>query len=70
MANEEQLQEESAKQPVRRFIVKVLVQLGQTQTVVEVFPVGVDQQDALQQVPELVQAFIKMQPLEMAEVTQ
>jgi len=57
-------------QPVKRFIVKVLVQLGQTQTVVEVFPVGVDQQDALQQVPELVQAFIKMQPLEMVEVTQ
>ena len=70
MANEEQLQEESAEQPVKRFIVKVLVQLGQAQTVVEVFPVGVDQRDALQQVPELVQAFIKMQPLEMMEVTQ
>jgi len=66
--DDEQLQEESAQQPVKRFIVKVLVQLGQVQTVVEVFPVGVDQQDALQQIPELVQAFIKMQPLEMVEV--
>jgi hypothetical protein len=61
---------EGAEQPVKRFLVKVLVQLGQTQTVVEVFPVGVDQQDALQQLPELLHAFIKMQPLEMMEVTQ
>lgn len=59
---------EENNQPVKRYVVRVMVQLGQVQTVVDVFPVGVDQQDAISQVPDLVQAFIKMQPLEIQEM--